>query len=53
MKQPDDMLPALVNWIRIQTAQVKSDYTLSEAVQLVKELNNFGIVTLTDDPEFV
>lgn len=29
---------ALANWIAIQIAQVKSDYTLSEAIQLVGEL---------------
>lgn len=54
VKQPDDMLPALVNWIGIQTAQVKSDYTLSEAVQLVGELEQLwhGLLPL-DDPEFV
>ncbi|MEZ8287270.1 DNA mismatch repair protein MutL [Vibrio splendidus] len=49
-----DMLPSLVNWIGIQTAQVKSDYTLSEAVQLVGELEQLwhGLLPL-DDPEFV
>lgn len=54
VKQPNDMLPALVNWIGIQTAQVKSDYTLSEAVQLVGELEQLwhGLLPL-DDPEFV
>lgn len=53
-KQPNDMLSALVNWIGIQTAQVKSDYTLSEAVQLVGELEQLwhGLLPL-DDPEFV
>ncbi|MEZ8415390.1 DNA mismatch repair endonuclease MutL [Vibrio splendidus] len=50
----NDMLPSLVNWIGIQTAQVKSDYTLSEAVQLVGELEQLwhGLLPL-DDPEFV
>ncbi|CDU11091.1 DNA mismatch repair endonuclease MutL [Vibrio coralliirubri] len=50
----DDLLPSLVNWIGIQTAQVKSDYTLSEAVQLVGELEQLwhGLLPL-DDPEFV
>ncbi|MEZ9602103.1 DNA mismatch repair endonuclease MutL [Vibrio sp. 10N.261.55.A10] len=54
VKQPNDMLSALVNWIGIQTAQVKSDYTLSEAVQLVGELEQLwhGLLPL-DDPEFV
>ncbi len=54
VKQPNDMLPVLVNWIGIQTAQVKSDYTLSEAVQLVGELEQLwhGLLPL-DDPEFV
>ncbi|MEC7942387.1 MAG: DNA mismatch repair protein MutL, partial [Pseudomonadota bacterium] len=54
VKQPNDMLPALVNWIGVQTAQVKSDYTLSEAVQLVGELEQLwhGLLPL-DDPEFV
>ncbi|MEZ9621549.1 DNA mismatch repair endonuclease MutL [Vibrio sp. 10N.222.55.A3] len=49
-----DLLPSLVNWIGIQTAQVKSDYTLSEAVQLVGELEQLwhGLLPL-DDPEFV
>ncbi|UWZ97392.1 DNA mismatch repair endonuclease MutL [Vibrio splendidus] len=49
-----DLLPLLVNWIGIQTAQVKSDYTLSEAVQLVGELEQLwhGLLPL-DDPEFV
>jgi DNA mismatch repair protein MutL len=44
----------LVNWIGVQTAQVKSDYTLSEAVQLVGELEQLwhGLLPL-DDPEFV
>ena len=44
----------LVNWIGLQTAQVKSDYTLSEAVQLVGELEQLwhGLLPL-DDPEFV
>lgn len=50
----NDLLPSLVNWIGIQTAQVKSDYTLSEAVQLVGELEQLwhGLLPL-DDPEFV
>ncbi|WP_454442797.1 DNA mismatch repair endonuclease MutL [Vibrio bathopelagicus] len=50
----NDTLPLLVNWIGIQTAQVKSDYTLSEAVQLVGELEQLwhGLLPL-DDPEFV
>ncbi|MEZ9517005.1 DNA mismatch repair endonuclease MutL [Vibrio splendidus] len=50
----NDMLPSLVYWIGIQTAQVKSDYTLSEAVQLVGELEQLwhGLLPL-DDPEFV
>lgn len=54
VKQPNDMLSALVNWVGIQTAQVKSDYTLSEAVQLVGELEQLwhGLLPL-DDPEFV
>ena len=54
VKQPNDRLPDLVNWIGIQTAQVKSDYTLSEAVQLVGELEQLwhGLLPL-DDPEFV
>ncbi|WP_261885172.1 DNA mismatch repair endonuclease MutL [Vibrio pomeroyi] len=54
VKQPNDLLPSLVNWIGIQTAQVKSDYTLSEAVQLVGELEQLwhGLLPL-DDPEFV
>ncbi|MFA0473184.1 DNA mismatch repair endonuclease MutL [Vibrio sp. 10N.222.51.E8] len=54
VKQPNDMLSALVNWFGIQTAQVKSDYTLSEAVQLVGELEQLwhGLLPL-DDPEFV
>ncbi|NVN82710.1 MULTISPECIES: DNA mismatch repair endonuclease MutL [unclassified Vibrio] len=54
MKQSNDLLPSLVNWIGIQTAQVKSDYTLSEAVQLVGELEQLwhGLLPL-DDPEFV
>ncbi|MEZ8054563.1 MULTISPECIES: DNA mismatch repair endonuclease MutL [Vibrio] len=49
-----DTLPLLVNWIGIQTAQVKNDYTLSEAVQLVGELEQLwhGLLPL-DDPEFV
>ena len=49
-----ELLPSLVNWIGIQTAQVKSDYTLSEAVQLVGELEQLwhGLLPL-DDPEFV
>ncbi|WP_086972002.1 DNA mismatch repair endonuclease MutL [Vibrio coralliirubri] len=49
-----DLLLSLVNWIGIQTAQVKSDYTLSEAVQLVGELEQLwhGLLPL-DDPEFV
>ncbi|WP_172380576.1 DNA mismatch repair endonuclease MutL [Vibrio sp. Vb339] len=49
-----DLLPSLVNWIGIQTAQVKSDYTLSEAVQLVGELEQLwhGLLPL-EDPEFV
>ena len=53
-KQSNDILPSLVNWIGIQTAQVKSDYTLSEAVQLVGELEQLwnGLLPL-DDPEFV
>ena len=48
------VLSQLVNWIGIQTAQVKSDYTLSEAVQLVGELEQLwqGLLPL-DDPEFV
>ncbi len=42
----------LVNWIGIQTAQVKSDYTLSEAVQLVGELEQLWHGhAQTDDPE--
>ncbi|MCG9544480.1 DNA mismatch repair endonuclease MutL [Vibrio sp. Isolate33] len=54
VKQSNDLLPSLVNWIGIQTAQVKSDYTLSEAVQLVGELEQLwhGLLPL-DDPEFV
>ncbi|MEZ9782097.1 DNA mismatch repair endonuclease MutL [Vibrio cyclitrophicus] len=50
----NDLLPSLVNWVGIQTAQVKSDYTLSEAVQLVGELEQLwhGLLPL-DDPEFV
>ncbi|MCL4113664.1 UNVERIFIED_CONTAM: hypothetical protein GTU68_067371 [Idotea baltica] len=50
----NDTLPLLVNWIGIQTAQVKNDYTLSEAVQLVGELEQLwhGLLPL-DDPEFV
>ncbi|WP_215407892.1 DNA mismatch repair endonuclease MutL [Vibrio gigantis] len=50
----NDLLPSLVNWIGIQTTQVKSDYTLSEAVQLVGELEQLwhGLLPL-DDPEFV
>ncbi|MFI3275502.1 DNA mismatch repair endonuclease MutL [Vibrio sp.] len=54
VKQSNDILPSLVNWIGIQTAQVKSDYTLSEAVQLVGELEQLwhGLLPL-DDPEFV
>ncbi|MEZ8723576.1 DNA mismatch repair endonuclease MutL [Vibrio pomeroyi] len=54
MKQSNDLLPSLVSWIGIQTAQVKSDYTLSEAVQLVGELEQLwhGLLPL-DDPEFV
>lgn len=49
-----NLLAQLVNWIGIQTAQVKSDYTLSEAVQLVGELEQLwhGLLPL-DDPEFV
>ncbi|MGR5559675.1 DNA mismatch repair endonuclease MutL [Vibrio fortis] len=54
--QPNDAqsMQQLVNWIGIQTAQVKSDYTLSEAVQLVGELEQLwhGLLPL-DDPEFV
>ncbi|MFA0078612.1 DNA mismatch repair endonuclease MutL [Vibrio artabrorum] len=54
VKLANNMLPSLVNWIGIQTAQVKSDYTLSEAVQLVGELEQLwhGLLPL-DDPEFV
>lgn len=54
VNQSNDILPSLVNWIGIQTAQVKSDYTLSEAVQLVGELEQLwhGLLPL-DDPEFV
>ncbi|MFS1863805.1 DNA mismatch repair endonuclease MutL [Vibrio lentus] len=50
----NDTLLLLVNWIGIQTAQVKNDYTLSEAVQLVGELEQLwhGLLPL-DDPEFV
>lgn len=50
----NDTLSLLVNWIGIQTAQVKNDYTLSEAVQLVGELEQLwhGLLPL-DDPEFV
>ncbi len=50
----NDLLPSLASWIGIQTAQVKSDYTLSEAVQLVGELEQLwhGLLPL-DDPEFV
>ncbi|MBY7733112.1 DNA mismatch repair endonuclease MutL [Vibrio splendidus] len=50
----NDTLPLLVSWIGIQTAQVKNDYTLSEAVQLVGELEQLwhGLLPL-DDPEFV
>ena len=54
--QPNDAqsMQQLVNWIGVQTAQVKSDYTLSEAVQLVGELEQLwhGLLPL-DDPEFV
>ena len=55
--QPNDTqscMQQLVNWIGVQTAQVKSDYTLSEAVQLVGELEQLwhGLLPL-DDPEFV
>lgn len=48
------IMQQLVNWIGVQTAQVKSDYTLSEAVQLVGELEQLwqGLLPL-DDPEFV
>ncbi|MGB1321702.1 MAG: DNA mismatch repair endonuclease MutL [Vibrio gallaecicus] len=52
--RPNDLLPLLVRWIGIQTTRVKSDYTLSEAVQLVGELEQLwhGLLPL-DDPEFV
>ncbi|MBW3697529.1 DNA mismatch repair endonuclease MutL [Vibrio sp. T187] len=41
----------LANWIAIQTAQVKSDYTLSEAIQLVGELEQLwhGQLPLEDN----
>jgi len=44
----------LANWIAIQIAQVKSDYTLSEAIQLVGELEQLwhGQLPL-EDPTFV
>lgn len=44
----------LANWIAIQTTEVKSDYTLSEAIQLVGELEQLwhGQLPL-DDPQFV
>ncbi|NOH99092.1 DNA mismatch repair endonuclease MutL [Vibrio sp. 99-70-13A1] len=50
----DSAMSLLVHWIAFQTTQVKSDYTLSEAIQLVGELEQLwhGLLPL-DDPEFV
>ncbi|MDN3614860.1 DNA mismatch repair endonuclease MutL [Vibrio gallaecicus] len=53
-READKVMPLLVHWIAFQTTQVKSDYTLSEAIQLVGELEQLwhGLLPL-DDPEFV
>ena len=53
-READGSMSLLVHWLAFQTTQVKSDYTLSEAIQLVGELEQLwhGLLPL-DDPEFV
>ncbi|EMP4114457.1 DNA mismatch repair endonuclease MutL [Vibrio parahaemolyticus] len=53
-KASTQMLPALIDWLAVQVTTVKSHYTLSEAIQIIAELEQLrhGQLPL-DDKTFV
>ncbi|MDV6254180.1 DNA mismatch repair endonuclease MutL [Vibrio sp. EA2] len=53
-KATTQMLPALIDWLALQVTTVKSHYTLSEAIQIIAELEQLrhGQLPL-DDTQFV